>query len=56
MVYQKLVEALRDGAPRFLTELGVRVSVSDCALVNDQLTYRNRRWVPEGEPLRTSLI
>jgi hypothetical protein len=55
-VYQKLVQALREGAPRFPTELGIRVSVSDCALMNDQLTYRNRRWVPEREPLRTGLI
>jgi hypothetical protein len=56
MVYQKLAEALRDGAQRFPTELGIRVSVSDCSLVDGQLLYRNRRWVPEGEPLRTGLI
>jgi hypothetical protein len=56
MVYQRLAEALRDSAPRFPTELGIRVSVSDCSLVDGQLLYRNRRWVPEGEPLRTGLI
>ena len=34
MVYQRLAEALRDSAPRFPMELGIRVSVSDCSLVD----------------------
>lgn len=54
--FPQLVDTLRQGLPKFPPHLGVRAQVSECSLINDELFYRGRRWVPEYEPLRTHLI
>jgi hypothetical protein len=49
--------ALQKGERALPAELkNVRVSLADCSLDNQKLLYRNRRWVPQSEPLRTRII
>ena len=55
-VYQQLLTTLKDGARKFPASLGIKVSVADCSLDNNQLLFRGRRWVPDSEELRTRLI
>lgn len=56
--YEALVKALQDEKRVFPPALGIRVSVGECHLSENQqdLYFRGRRWVPESEPLRTKLI
>lgn len=35
---------------------GVKVSISECEVKDDNLLFRGRRWVPDYEPLRTRII
>ena len=56
-VYQDLVEAVREQRYRLPSHLGIKVSINDCALSEQgELLFRGRRWVPDLERLRTSLI
>ena len=46
-----------NGERRLLPSLSLKVSIADCAVDQDlRLLYRDRRWVPQSEPLRTKLI
>lgn len=55
--YQEAVAAIRRDARSFPTVLGVKVSIAECGLnEEEQLLFRGRRWVPDSEPLRTALI
>lgn len=54
---QELKQAVKDGARRFPRHLGIRVSITECELSEDnRLLFRGRLWVPEFEPLRTRLL
>ena len=55
--YEEAVSTIRRGARSFPTTLGLKVSVAECGLnEEEQLLFRGRRWVPDSEPLRTALI
>ena len=48
---------MNKGERKFLTALDLRLSISECEIDDSgNLLYRNRRWVPESEPLRTGII
>jgi transposase InsO family protein len=54
---QEMKHAVREKYPRFPRKINVRVSISECELDDDgHLRFRDRRWVPESEPLRTRLM
>ena len=56
-LYERLCLAVRERKRSFPPELGVRVSIADCTLDDeDNLRYRDRLWVPDAEPLRTRLV
>ena len=57
--YEKLQQAVRDGRRTFPQDLDnpVKVSIADCSLDSGgRLTFRNRIWVPNHEPLRTKIV
>ena len=56
-VYQMAHKAITQGDRKFPTALELKVSIAECKL-DDQgnLLYRDRRWVPNSEPLRTGII
>jgi transposase InsO family protein/predicted aspartyl protease len=55
--YEAMVSTLASGQREFPRELDVRVSVGDCSLSqNKELLFRERRWVPDDEVLRTNII
>ena len=42
---------------KFLTALDLKLSIAECRLdESGNLLYRDRKWVPESEPLRTGII
>lgn len=56
-VYQEAWKAVKDGARRFPTALDLKLSIAECRLdTQGNLVYRDRKWVPDSEPLRTGLI
>ena len=53
----RLTETVRLNKPRFSVEDGVKVSISECSLnAQGELCFRDRRWVPNSEPLRTQIM
>lgn len=54
--YEELVEVVRKGERKFPVTLGVKVSISECEVRDNELFFRGRRWVPDSEPLRTKVI
>jgi hypothetical protein len=55
--YEALIAAVKEGKRVFPASLGVKVSIADCQTATDgTLLFRERRWVPNYEPLRTALI
>jgi len=56
-LYHHLYRAVRERKRSFPLELGVKVSIADY-MIDDQnnLRYHNRLWVPNSEPLRTRLV
>jgi transposase InsO family protein len=55
--YAEMSAAVKDGARKFSSTLGVKVSISECSLnESGQLLFRGRKWVPDLEQLRTTLI
>ena len=54
--YQEALEAIRSGSRTFPQRLGLKVSLSECSVINEKLHFRERLWVPRNEPLRTNLI
>jgi transposase InsO family protein len=56
-IYQEATRALANGARRFPPHLHLKVSISECTLdYQGYLRFRGRRWVPNSEPLRTTII
>ncbi|KAG9184899.1 hypothetical protein G6011_06845, partial [Alternaria panax] len=56
-VYQSAWKAVRDGERKFPTALDLKLSISECRLDDSgNLLYRDRKWVPDSEPLRTGII
>jgi hypothetical protein len=55
--YQEARQAVLNGARRFPPDLQLKVSIAECSVDDSRyLLYRDRRWVPSYEPLRTGLI
>jgi hypothetical protein len=57
--YQELSEAIRSKVQKLLIWINKRkiVSISECFLDNNGLLrFRDRIWIPNFEPLRTSII
>jgi Integrase zinc binding domain len=55
-VFEELKQAVRNNLRRFPTRLKVNTSITECDLDEEaRLRFRDRRWVPENEPL-TRLI
>ena len=55
--YQLAKEALKSGARKFPPQLGLKVSLAECSIdEQDRLRYRGRKWVPESEDLRVRII
>ena len=53
----KLTTAVREGQRTFPAGTGVKVSISECSLnTKGELLFRDRRWVPDSEPLRTRIL
>jgi hypothetical protein len=56
-VYRLLKKAVRDGDRLFPKDLEIKVSINECKLSPEgHLLFRDRRWVPDSEELRTKLI
>jgi hypothetical protein len=55
--YSAIRQAVLNGERRLPPSLSLKISIADCAVDQDsRLLYRDRRWVPQSEPLRTELI
>lgn len=54
--YAAVKEAIQRGDRKFPSHVGVKVSMSECQIENDEVLFKGRRWVPNHEPLRTRLI
>lgn len=55
--YLSAIKALEQGLRHFPPSLGLKLSIAECAIDPEgYLVYRKQRWVPDYEPLRTSLI
>ena len=56
-MYQKAKQAVLEGDRRFPSDLQLKVSIAECSIDDGMhLLYRDRRWVPCYEPLRTGII
>jgi transposase InsO family protein len=56
-LYNEITTVLRQGAQKFPSRLELKVSITECSLdVNENVLFRGRRWVPDSELLRTTLI
>lgn len=55
--YKAIRQAVIEAERRLPPSLGLKVSINECAVDQEgRLLYRDRRWVPQSEPLRTGLI
>lgn len=53
----RVKQVVKDRLRRFPSELQIKINISECSIdEQDRLLYRNRRWVPNNEPLRTRLM
>ena len=56
-VYQAALQAVQQGARTFPSKLKLLVSTGECSVSpSGGLQFRDRLWVPDNEPLRTSII
>lgn len=56
-IYQEAVQCLQQGYQKFPSHLQLKVSVSECSLDSHNfIKFCGRRWVPDKEPLCTSII
>ena len=56
-IFQEAESVVREGGRKFPSHLQLKVSVAECAIDNDNyLLFRGRRWVPNFESLRTTII
>ena len=55
--YARIKETVQRQARQFSSDLRIKVSISECSISNQgNLLYRERKWVPNYEPLRTKII
>ena len=54
--YQDAREAVISQQGRFPVALQIKCSIAECKVEDQVLYYRDRKWVPNHEPLRTSII
>ena len=54
--YLKALDAVATGQRKFPPELKLKTSVSECDVTHGKLRYRERKWVPDSEELRSRLI
>ena len=55
--YTDARQAVLNGERRFPAHLDLKASIAECRVDEDMLLlYRNRKWVPASEPLRTMLM
>ena len=54
--YQDARNAVEQGERRFPVALRLKCSITECSVVGNVIMYRNRKWVPSNEPLRTRLV
>ena len=53
----EVTESVRRGDRRFPPALRVGASMSECSIDDDgDVCFRDRKWVPDNEPLRTKII
>jgi reverse transcriptase-like protein/integrase-like protein/chromodomain-containing protein len=52
--YTTILRAIQEGNRRIPPELSLKLSIAECRIQGDRLTFRNRLWVPKG--LRVQLI
>jgi hypothetical protein len=52
--YTAVLEAIQKGHRKLPPELLLKLSISECSIQDNHLTFRNRLWIPKG--LRTQLI
>ena len=55
--YRTVKRALEEGATRFPAASKLKISISECSIDKDgEVNFRERKWVPRLEPLRTEII
>jgi hypothetical protein len=54
--YQGAVQAIRQDCRKFPPSLGIKASLGECQLIDGALYFRERKWVPNSDPLRTALV
>lgn len=54
--YAAVKESIQRGDRKFPNHIGVKISMSECKVENDEVLFKGRRWVPSFEPLKTWLI
>ena len=52
--YASVLDAVRKSQRKIPSELSLKVSIAECAIRDERLTFRNRLWIPKG--LRVRLI
>jgi hypothetical protein len=52
--YTIVLEAIQKGHRKLPPELSLKLSIAECSIQDNRLTFRNRLWIPKG--LRTQLI
>ena len=55
-VYQRARTAIQEGARKFPPSLNLKISLAECSVETNKVLFRGREWVPDSEPLRTTLI
>ena len=55
--YQTVKRALKEKAMRFPAASKLKISISECSINKDgKMNFRERKWVPRLEPLKTEII
>jgi hypothetical protein len=57
ITYRGIIDSITQQRRTFPMDLGLKVSIGECSLsANNEPLFRERRWVPNWEPLRTKII
>jgi hypothetical protein len=54
--YQEALQAVASQQRRFPVALQIKCSITEFKVKDQVLYYQNRKWVPNHEPLQTSII
>jgi hypothetical protein len=54
--YKGARQAVSEGRRQFPKDLGLQLSIGECDIVNSQLRFRERVWIPRYELLTTQII